>query len=253
MLREGRVEQRLQDLQEGLLDEPVEHRRDAELALAAAALGDRQPSHRLRLVASREQLLAEPRPVHAQVGGSSLHRHPVDAGTALVLCTRFNAARRFRRSTRRSIRPLASWALVSTGQPTALPHAAAALAASPPGRLVRSGLSSDFCGMASPRSHGRLALLSVRPFASLARLLWPLLTSRSAGLRPASPFRAQGEISPGKSIGLRCTTAGFTSPRLGHEGFAVSARSPCSAPPRIRFLFVGPQLRSPLPSTVLAV
>jgi len=26
------------------------------------------------------------------------------------------------------------------------------------------------------------------------------------------------------------------------------ARSPCSAPPRIRFLFVGPQLRSPLPS-----
>src|SRR5215475_12169722 len=26
------------------------------------------------------------------------------------------------------------------------------------------------------------------------------------------------------------------------------ARSPCSAPPRIRFLFVGPQLRFPLPS-----
>jgi hypothetical protein len=36
-----------------------------------------------------------------------------------------------------------------------------------------------------------------------------------------SPFQAQGEISPGKNIDLRCTTAGSTSPRLGHEGFAV--------------------------------
>src|SRR5439155_14319190 len=31
-IREGRVEQRLQDTQQGLLDEPVERRRDAELA-----------------------------------------------------------------------------------------------------------------------------------------------------------------------------------------------------------------------------
>src|SRR6202011_5948739 len=31
----------------------------------------------------------------------------------------------------------------------------------------------------------------------------------------------EGEISPGKSIGLRCTTAGSTSPCLGHDGFAV--------------------------------
>ena len=35
-------------------------------------------------------------------------------------------------------------------------------------------------------------------------------------------FQAQGEISPGKNIGLRCTTAGSTSPRLGHKGFAAS-------------------------------
>jgi hypothetical protein len=40
-------------------------------------------------------------------------------------------------------------------------------------------------------------------------------------LRPASPFQAQSEISPGKNIGLRCATAGSTSPRLGHESFAV--------------------------------
>lgn len=41
-------------------------------------------------------------------------------------------------------------------------------------------------------------------------------------MRPASPFQAQGETSPGKSIGLRCATAGSTSPRLGHKGFAVN-------------------------------
>jgi hypothetical protein len=40
--------------------------------------------------------------------------------------------------------------------------------------------------------------------------------------RPASPFQAQGEISPGKNIGLRCAIIGSTSRRLGHESFAVS-------------------------------
>src|SRR6202035_2914001 len=33
--------------------------------------------------------------------------------------------------------------------------------------------------------------------------------------------QAQGEISPGKDIDLRCTTAGSTSPCLGHNSFAV--------------------------------
>jgi hypothetical protein len=53
-IREGWIKQRLQDLQRGLLDEPVEHRRDAELALAPAGLWNRHPSQRLRLVTPRE-------------------------------------------------------------------------------------------------------------------------------------------------------------------------------------------------------
>ena len=40
-------------------------------------------------------------------------------------------------------------------------------------------------------------------------------------MRSASPFQAQGEISPGKSIGLRYATAGSTLPSFGHKGFAV--------------------------------
>lgn len=82
-------------------------------------------------------------------------------------------------------------------------------------------------------------------FAPRRSLLPPLLTSRS-GSTP-SPFQAQGEISPGKNAFLHCTTAGFTPPTLGHESFAVCCRSPCSASPHIRFLFIGPQLRSTLP------
>ena len=53
----------------------------------------------------------------------------------------------------------------------------------------------------------------------------PAATTTSADFslrhRP-SPFRAQGEISPGKNALLRCTTAGSTPPRLDHKSFAVN-------------------------------
>ena len=60
------------------------------------------------------------------------------------------------------------------------------------------------CGTASQPSH---------------RLLRPRLTSRS-GSTPL-PFRAQGEISPGKNALLHCTAAGSTLLPLDHENFAV--------------------------------
>ena len=53
--REARVEQRLKDLQDGLLDQAIDHRRNAQLALAATRLGDFHPAHRLWLVAAIEQ------------------------------------------------------------------------------------------------------------------------------------------------------------------------------------------------------
>jgi hypothetical protein len=49
-------------------------------------------------------------------------------------------------------------------------------------------------------------------------------------LRPSSPFQAQGEISPGKNIDLRCTTAGFTLPNLGHKSFAAVCPLALSSP-----------------------
>ena len=57
-------------------------------------------------------------------------------------------------------------------------------------------------------------------------LLWPLLTSRSAGGQnsavPTSPFQASGETSPGKNDDLPRTIAGSTPLPLGRRSFAVS-------------------------------
>jgi site-specific DNA recombinase len=82
---ERRVEVGLQHLKQALLDEPVEHRRDAESSRPPAGLGDLLPLHRLRLVAPREQLLTDRFPVRDQIRRQVVHGHPVHAGTALVL------------------------------------------------------------------------------------------------------------------------------------------------------------------------
>ena len=83
-------------------------------------------------------------------------------------------------------------------------------------------------------------------------LLWPLLTSRSAGrpnsAMPASPFQASGETSPGKNDDLPRTIAGSTPLPLGRRSFAVSGPLARSAAPRIRFLFVDSRVRFTLRS-----
>jgi hypothetical protein len=83
--RKARVESRPEHLQDGLLDEPIDDGRDAELSLASARLRDRVPSHRRRLVRAREQSLAQRGPMRLQVLRQLIHRHPVDAGAAPVL------------------------------------------------------------------------------------------------------------------------------------------------------------------------
>src|SRR5712691_6962632 len=50
-LREVRLKDRLQQLQQRLLHQPVHHRRDAELPHAAAGLRNLHPANRLRPVA----------------------------------------------------------------------------------------------------------------------------------------------------------------------------------------------------------
>jgi hypothetical protein len=85
-VRERRVPAWLQHLQHRLLDEAVEHRRDAEgaHAVAPASLGDLDPQHRLRSVDATEQLGPDRGPVVPQVGREFVDGHPVDAGRASV-------------------------------------------------------------------------------------------------------------------------------------------------------------------------
>ena len=78
------------------------------------------------------------------------------------------------------------------------------------------------------------------------RLLWPLLTSRSGLHRRPFGHRAR---SP------QVRTHSFTAQPPDLRRFALTtrasrfhARSPCSAAPSIRFLYIGSQLRFTLPS-----
>lgn len=64
----------------------------------------------------------------------------------------------------------------------------------------------------------------MRPSLRLAlqRITPPNMASADFSLREfASPFQAQGEISPGKNIDLLRTTAGSTQLPLGHESFVT--------------------------------
>ncbi len=80
VVREGRVEDGRQHLQQGLLNRPVQHRRDTEHPhTLPVRLRDLDPKHRLGTVAAAEQLLPDPRPVLAAVRHQLVHGHPVDA------------------------------------------------------------------------------------------------------------------------------------------------------------------------------
>ena len=67
VLAEGGIKQRLQHLQQRLLDQPVRHRRDAQLALATVRLRDRHPPYRTRPVRPPQQPFANVRPSGLQV------------------------------------------------------------------------------------------------------------------------------------------------------------------------------------------
>ncbi len=84
MIGKSWIEKRLEDLKQRLLDEAIQNRRDAELPLAAAGLGNGLSFHWLRSVGAREQLLAHSFPVLMQPEPQIIYRHPVDPGTAFV-------------------------------------------------------------------------------------------------------------------------------------------------------------------------
>jgi hypothetical protein len=132
-------------------------------------------------------------------------------------------------------------------QPRRLPHASAAPAASPRRPFVRPDLRPTSVAW-RPRG-----VWASRPLhRSALRGYAATMASADFSLRrpcgPRRPFRRKA-----RSPRVRISAFAARPPDLRRLALVTTAsrslaRSPCSAPPRIRFLFVGPQLRSPLPS-----
>ena len=158
-------------------------------------LRDRHPSHRLRLVAPREEFLAKPRPVHAQMVGQRFDCHPVDAGTARILSNTLQCGQKVPAFARLLHQVAGSWALLSVPSrgPSTRKRDPCGFTAP---AVCALGPSSDVCGMASPRGVGVSPSPSFGP-SPPARLLWPLLTSRSEGLAARVTLSGAGRDLPG--------------------------------------------------------
>src|SRR3954469_14342483 len=84
VFRERRVPAALQDLENRLLNQAIQHGGDAELAHSSVRFGDFDSPHRLRPVSPVEQLFPDGWPVLTQVVLGLVDGPAIDAGTPLV-------------------------------------------------------------------------------------------------------------------------------------------------------------------------
>src|ERR1700676_2829012 len=82
--RERPVPVPLQNLHHCLLDEPIQHRRDAKLSHPSVRLGDFHPPYRFGLVGSTQQLFPDGWPVLFQVGAELIDSQSVYARASFV-------------------------------------------------------------------------------------------------------------------------------------------------------------------------
>jgi hypothetical protein len=84
VIRKRRIYPRLYHLQESLLDQPIRHRRYAQLAHATRRLRNLHAPHRLWPIAAVQYCLPNPRPVHAQVPRRLRNRQSIGPRTAAI-------------------------------------------------------------------------------------------------------------------------------------------------------------------------
>src|SRR5258707_15811785 len=84
VFRERRVPAALQDLQDRLLDQAIQHGGDAELAHPSVRFGDLDSPYRERLVSPVQQLFPDGWPVLTQVVPGLVDGPAIDAGASLV-------------------------------------------------------------------------------------------------------------------------------------------------------------------------
>ncbi len=102
--RETRIEDRPQNLRDGLLDHPVYDRGNIQHPFTAAGFRDHYPSHRLGVISAIDKRLADCGPMRTCKRGKVLYKHPVDAGRALIGLHALPCLSHIRRSRTRVIR-----------------------------------------------------------------------------------------------------------------------------------------------------
>ena len=212
----------LQHLHRHLLDEAIEHRRDAERTCAARRLRYLNPPYRLRLVVAFKQLNPDRRPVLFQVGDQLADGHAIHTRRPLValdLLQRLPQIVTLDNHFHR--RPTSRRAFKAGFRRTDFGLSGGGIAGFT--RSSGSQVQHDLFLLPHRRSEiaALLASSTVQAFGKSLRLLCPLLTSppRSRALRPAqssSPDTA--ETSRGKIDRLPRTPAGFTTPVLDGRG-----------------------------------
>ena len=84
VFRERRIKYRLQNLQQGLLDQPIGHRRYPKLPCPATGLRYLHPANRLWPITSCEQFRPYPRPVSPEMLNGVGDRQTIHSRTAFV-------------------------------------------------------------------------------------------------------------------------------------------------------------------------
>lgn len=259
-IRKPRIADRPQDLCDGLLNHPVHHGRYPEQPFTPARLGDRDPSHRLRLIAAIPQGLVNRWPVRTGKLGEVLDGHPVDSRRPSV-----------------GLHPPPCPLQVLTVQD---PHHQVVVQGWLPGTAPHT-LSPGRVQQRWRVAQGSSLAGHVRPFTAAVshrgRLIWPLLTSvrsrqgllRGALRDPVAALpdslvplgslavrldlvnqwsdwslsdpvtrRHVEQTSPNKSMNFPCTTAALTLSPVP-EGLHHLVLTRPGTEPSMRFLFVG--------------
>ena len=219
-LGERPVPVRLQHLQHRLLDEAVEHRRNAERPRAARRLRYLDPPHRLRLVGAVEQLSPDRGPVLLQVGRAGPRRS--SRRCPRRPCCAFTCASAFLRFSRSTIASIDGPAAAGLSASVLAARASVPSAAALRGFTRCSGAEGQLDLVFLPHGPYEIAALlassTVRAFGGSLRLLCPLLTSAPRSRPPCDALspdcRDTAQISRGKIDRLRRTPAGFTTPVL---------------------------------------
>lgn len=180
---------RLQHLQQGLLDQSIQHCGDAQLALAPIRFGDHHLAYRTGPVASYQQVLADVRPTGLHMQAVCSMSSPSTPAAPLLALTRLHATCRFCLVSAISSRPAGPATNFADPVPRCArsgPQASSLTGshpASPRATPARIATASDAWPLTSPRPRSLtlvwLFAITFRPHRPRLQLLRPLLTSRS--------------------------------------------------------------------------